>query len=321
LNDGEIMLSENTLVKILAGTIPQWLKRHAPQGLKNRISRRLHYIPPSPSDDYLRSLMCKYQIKDLITVDSQAFKKRLDEFLQLQDYEMEGFKSPEKQRDLSVKFHWGHNHDFGEFFVEGRMGDRHISLLATFIDGFKVLPKSLDGLKVLDIGCWTGGTSLLLCAMGAHVVAIEEVKKYVDLLHYLQYAFDLDRLEPKNLSLYECTTPEFQDSFDIILFAGVLYHVTDPVLALRISFNALRNGGICLLETAAIDSNKPILSYERHRWNWFIPSQATLHQMMTDVGYIDVQVGKVVNGRVFAVGKRGTHIDMMRGGLSARTIR
>jgi SAM-dependent methyltransferase len=248
---------------------------------------------------------------------------------------MEGFKDPEKQRDLSIKFHWGHNHDFGTFSLKGRMGNRHILLLATFIDEFKVIPRSLHGLRVLDIGCWTGGTSLLLCAMGAHVVAIEEVRKYVDCLNYLKYAFNIDRLEPKHLSLYECTLPEFQDSFDIVLFCGVLYHVTDPISALRITFNCLKDGGVCLLETAAINSNKRILSYEgptifsggskkdlsRSGWNWFIPSPITLSQMMADVGYTDIQVGRVRGGRVFAVGKRDTHVDIMRGGLSVKNIR
>ncbi len=97
----------------------------------------------------------------------------------------------------------------------------------------------------------------------------------------------------------------------------------------------MKDGGICLLESAAIDTKKRILSYEgptvfgggskkdlsRSGWNWFIPSSTTLSQMMTDVGYTDVQVGKIVGGRVFAVGKRKIHVDIMRGGLSVRNIR
>ena len=51
-------------------------------------------------------------------------------------------------------------------FLQGLMGDRHINILATFIDDFG-LPRDLTGKSVLDVGVWCGGTSLLLAAMGA----------------------------------------------------------------------------------------------------------------------------------------------------------
>lgn len=313
---------ESKATETLAKITPRTVKRALPQALKHRMSPQMRVDFTSlPSYNYLQNLMFNYQTKDLANVDPKSFKEKINEFLEIEDYAMEGWNSAEKQRDLSVKFHWGHNHDFGDFSLKGRMEDRHIRLLAAFIDEFEALPKSLDGLRVLDIGCWTGGTSLLLCAMGAHVVAIEEVKKYIDCLNYLKYAFNMEKIQPMNLSLYECVTADFQDSFDVVLFAGVLYHVTDPILALRITFNCLKDGGACLLETAAIDSKKPTLSYERHRWNWFIPSPATLSQMMADVGYSDIQVSKVIGGRASAVARRDVHVDMVRAGLSVSAIR
>lgn len=324
------------IINHLAKVTPRWVQRFTPLKIMNRIRtlRARAFSASLPSYNYLQSLMLNYQIKDLVNVDPKSFKEKIHEFLELEDYEMEGFRTPEKQRDLAIRFHWGHDHDFGEFSLNGRMADRHIWLLATLIDRLNAIPRSLDGLRVLDVGCWTGGTSLLLCAMGAQVVAIEEVIKYVDCLEYLKCAFGIDSLEPKALSLYECTTPEFQDAFDIVLFAGVLYHVTDPILALRITFNCLKDGGICLLETEAIRANKRILSYEgstvfiggsvedlsRSGWNWYVPSLATLDQMMTDVGYTGVQV-HVAGRRAFAVGKRHVHVDMCRSGLSIKSIR
>jgi SAM-dependent methyltransferase len=285
--------------------------------------------------DYLNSLMRRYQTGSLVNVTPQAFKQQIDSFLQISDYKMEGYQDPNYQRDLSIKFHWGHDHDFGDFALKGRMEKRHIWLLSTFMDSFKALPKTLAGCRVLDIGCWTGGASLLLSAMGAKVLAIDEVKKYVEALRYLKHAFDLKDLEVQNMSLYECTRPDFQDAFDYILFAGVLYHVTDPILALRITFNCLKDGGKCLVETAAIDSKQTHLSYEgptivftgtkeqmnRGGWNWFMPSPSTLSQMMKDVGYGDVSTSDCINGRAFAVGTRHKHVDMTRAGISVRDIR
>ncbi|MBN2305370.1 MAG: DUF1698 domain-containing protein, partial [Anaerolineae bacterium] len=178
-------------------------------------------------------------------------------------------------------------------------------------------------------------TSLLLHAMGAEVVAIEEVRKYIDSLLYLKEAFGLDRLTTRPLSLYDCTTDEFQDAFDVVLYAGVIYHVTDPVLSLRIAFNCLKDGGVCLVETAANTSNRPVLDYEgptqffnahdpnvkQSGWNWFIPSVPALTQMMGDVGFTDIQATPAVNTRAAAVGWRRQHVDILRGGLSVRTVR
>lgn len=46
------------------------------------------------------------------------------------------------------------------------MADRHIEIIARFLSDFG-LPLDLTGKKVLDIGVWTGGTCLALCALGA----------------------------------------------------------------------------------------------------------------------------------------------------------
>ena len=289
----------------------------------------------SASIGHLQELMSYYKVENLKNQTPEEFKSKLDEFMELVDAEMEGFRDAELQRGLSIQFHWGHNHDFGDFFLEGEMGNRHINLLATFIDRFD-LPKSLSGMKVLDIGCWVGGISLLLSKMGAHVVAIDEVKKYTDALNYLKYAFALENLEPMNLSLYDCTREDFQDAFDYVLFAGVLYHVTDPILALRITFNCLKDGGVCFLETYATDfplsfitkyegpeiiEESGVKDLSRQGWNWFIPSRSTLWKMLKDVGYTPLKIGQVENMRLSASAQRENHVDMMRSGLSSRTVR
>ena len=226
----------------------------------------------------------RYTVEQLVNLDAGAFREGLNAFLQLDDAAMEGYTDPQRQRDLSVRFRWGHNHDFGTFALQGEMQNRHLWLLSSYIDQFG-LPESLDGQRVLDIGAWTGGTSLLLHAMGAEVVAIEEVRKYAEAIEYLAHAFSLTRLSVIQASLFDCHGSLFDDRFDYVLFAGVLYHVSDPILALRHTFNALRDGGTCLLETYAIAAEGAVLKYEGARvfgsgsasdrtrtgWNWFDP--------------------------------------------------
>jgi len=271
--------------------------------------------------ELLKSLMSRYyRVEHLVNVNIDDFKKNIDNFLQLSDYKMEGYKIPDKQRTQSINFYWGHDHDFGSFRVQGCAGMRHISIIAKFInDGF--LPLNLIGKTIFDIGCWTGGTSLLLSAMGANVTAIDEVKKYTDCLKYLSYAFNA-KFVVENKSLYECV--DIYNIFDYVLFAGVLYHLTDPILGLRIIFNSLKDGGIVLIETAAIDSKEQILEYrgsEKSGWNWFFPSAPAVSQMLADVGFKDINISKIESGRLFATGQKKHHVEMMRCGLSNRAVK
>ena len=168
--------------------------------------------------------------------------------------------------------------------------------------------------------------------MGAEVVAVEEVKKYAECTRYLAHAFDVKSIEVRNMSLYECVTDEFQDAFDLVLFPGVLHHLSDPRLAMRITFNCLKDGGSCLIETLSFDHAPDIVARralelaseparEHWGWNWLLFTPATLTHMMEDVGYTISHPCTVVDDRTFVVGRRDRHVDLYRAGLSVRTIR
>lgn len=285
-----------------------------------------------PSYGYLHELMRRYQVKDLVNVGHEGFLRKLQEFAAIDDGAMEGYVDATKQNPVTVKFHWGHRHDFGCFSMPGRMGNHHIAVMATFIDKLGAIPRSLSGMRVLDVGCWTGGSSLLLCAMGAEVVAVEEVRKFADCARYLAFAFDVKALEVRHMSLYECTAAQFQDDFDLVLCAGVLHHLSDPKLALRIMFNCLKDGGLCLLETLSFEHD-PHIRARRAReaagegalepagWNWMLFTRPTLARTLEEVGYAISHPCSVVDDRSFIAARRVRHADMWRGGLSVRNIR
>lgn len=250
------------------------------------------------------------------------------------DPEIEGFKDYEKQRDQSVKFAWGHHHDFGTFAMKGLMSNRHIDIIADFMDKFG-LPEDLSGNKVLDIGVWTGGTSLLLTALGAQVTALEEVVKYSDTVNYLAAAFGLSDLECKPISLYEL---DVNDTYDYVIYSGVIYHVTDPVLSLRILFNALKDSGRIFIETLGIPGNKneALVCFEGPRklksgskkeldrtgWSYFVPSPLALILWADAAGFSEVTATHTDPfSRIKCVGTRYRHEDMLRAGLSKPGIR
>jgi 2-polyprenyl-3-methyl-5-hydroxy-6-metoxy-1,4-benzoquinol methylase len=290
----------------------------------------------TPDGAHLKQLMLQnYTVASLKGEDPDAFQAHILGLIGQRDASVEGYANAALQRDLSVQFEWGHNHDFGSFNLSGAMRDRHINVLATFMKEYGVPEHDLRGKRVLDIGCWTGGTSLLLAAMGAEVFAIEEVRKYADCVNYLKNAFGIDNLEVENRSLYTLDDERFHHRFDIVLYSGVLYHVTDPILSLRIVFNSLKDGGICLLETEAVAGKgsfceyagasdtlkKPTDGAPRSGWNWFVPSLEAVSRMMTDVGF-DVRRATLHEAaragvyRALALGVRKEATDMLRAGLS-----
>ncbi|WP_212523131.1 DUF1698 domain-containing protein [Actibacterium sp. MT2.3-13A] len=267
-----------------------------------------------------------------------ALAKQLTDQQGTIDPEIEGLKSTENQRDLSIKFHWGHNHRFSEdFSVTGRMGNRHINLMAQFLVRYGLPDTHFEGKDVIDVGCWTGGTTLLLKAMGAaNVLALEEVQKYARTARILtQDVYEQDGISCEGTNLYDLETSK---KYDIAYFPGVIYHLSDPVLALRRLFNALKDGGEILVESAGLNDPRNICRFDGNRvmhdtegedvtklnrggWNWFLPSASCLERWMIEAGFEDMDCFfSPATSRVFGYGRRRRHVEITRAGLSDRRI-
>lgn len=207
-------------------------------------------------------------------------------------------------------FIWGHDHDFGHGAMRsGAMGARHVEITTEAIrTGF--LPPDLNGRKVLDIGCWSGGDVLVLSGLGAEVTATEE--------HPRSAASAARLLElvgcpatVREMSVYR-DDPALRQTFDIVYCSGVLYHVTDPVLLLRICFCYLRPGGRLIIETKAdTESRDSVCHYSGTAikgWNFYAPSELALARWFLDAGFAagDIQVHTRPMKRFLACGiKRG----------------
>lgn len=278
---------------------------------------------------------------DFVRIESDTQLSRAQEILSrigTIDAATEGLTRTENQRDLSIKFHWGHDHKFNDdLAVSGRMGKRHINLMAQFLTSNGLGLDHFQNKNVIDVGCWTGGTTLLLKAMGANkVLALEEVQKYAQAASDLiQDVYNLDGVLCEGTNLYDLETDE---KYDIAYFPGVVYHLSDPVLGLRRLFNAVKDGGEIFVESAGIVSDEPICRYEGNRtyhksdgenanqknrggWNWFLPSAACLKLWMIEAGFEDVvSFQSPGTRRVFGYGKRQQYLDITRAGFSVRDI-
>ena len=202
----------------------------------------------SNSREQLAALMKRYTVDSLKGITAEEFKEKIESMCKMRDGGMEGFTEEEEvyQRDQAIRFQWGHNHDFGTFKMQGAMQGRHVGVLAKFVDmGLNI---DLSAKSVVEIGPWTGGMSLVLAAMGATVLSIEEVLKYEQCVAFLANSFGIENLYTVRGSLYDVHKMGIEKS-DFVILAGVLYHVSDPVVALRRCFDLLKVGGRIFVET------------------------------------------------------------------------
>ncbi len=284
--------------------------------------------------DQLKKRFDTYKTANLKSIGPDEFCVNLESRIGATDAQSEGFSENDLpgQRKLSIEFTWGHNHDFGDFELKGRMKDRHIKVLARFLTLFDISIKDFKGKQVFDIGCWTGGTTLLLASLGCHVFAVEEVKKYADTIAFLVQSFGIDdRVCAKPLSIYDCNCCDYHDRFDIAFFPGVIYHLSDPVLALRIIFNSLRVGGIVLIESAGINVDEAYCKFvgnstaqqdRKSGWAWFWPSPSALERMAREAGFDEIQMlWHETAKRVYGYARKNEQRPICKAGLAVRDIR
>lgn len=206
-------------------------------------------------------------------------------------------------------FSWGHDHDFGFSFARsGAMGKRHVEIASEAISR-GMLPVNLRGKTILDIGCWSGGDLLLLSGLGGEVTAIEEHSRSGDSARRLCELVGC-QAAISAMSLYQ-EKSEWRQKFDIIYCSGVIYHVTDPILFLRICFAYLKVGGQLILETKSYDANDSSCSYSgslEKGWNWFAPTQEALGRWLVDVGFHieDVMLYQRPIGRLMSYARKRT---------------
>jgi 2-polyprenyl-3-methyl-5-hydroxy-6-metoxy-1,4-benzoquinol methylase len=204
-------------------------------------------------------------------------------------------------------FVWGHNHDFGCGITRaGAMDARHMEITAEALH-LGMLPSDLKGKQVLDVGCWSGGDLLVLAGLGAQVTAMEE---HPIAARATRRLLDLLGLEAPvvEASLY-ADKQEWAGRFDYAYCSGVIYHVTDPLLLLRILFAYLKPGGEVFLETKAATGEGSVCSYSgtlEKGWNWYAPNETAFGRWLVDAGF-DIQSVRVyrrANGRLLAYGRK-----------------
>ena len=152
---------------------------------------------------------------------------------------------------------------------------------------------SLNGRRVLDIGCGSGYHCWRMRGEGAqHVVGIDPtllfVMQYFVLQHYIQDA----RVNVLPLGMDDISGVDLQ--FDTVFSMGLLYHRRDPQEHLQALKQCLRVQGELVLETLVIDEQYgdvlvPKGRYAQMRNVWSIPSVARLESWLAQAGYRNIR--------------------------------
>lgn len=170
------------------------------------------------------------------------------------------------------------------------------------------IPDDLTGKSVLDIGCNAGFYALEMKRRGAaRVLGIDEDSDYLRQARFAAEVSDAD-IEFRNLSVYDVGA--IGETFDVVLFLGVLYHLRHPLLALDLMREHVAHGTLVFqsmqrgsAQTAELSEDYgfweqdlfdrpefPKLHFIENRYagdptNWWVPNRACAEAMLRSAGF------------------------------------
>jgi SAM-dependent methyltransferase len=104
-----------------------------------------------------------------------------------------------------------------------------------------------DGVTCLDLPCHQGYYSLKLGARGCRqVLGVDARAQHVDDARLMQRAFDAENVEFRVGNIHDADLADL-GPFDVFLLFGLLYHLENPIGALRQARRLTRR--VCLIET------------------------------------------------------------------------
>jgi len=182
---------------------------------------------------------------------------------------------------------WGHTINFGPFQKEGLLGNSYLKI-AGGLDQWGWWPPRLDGMRVADVGCFTGGLSLLMAHRGAEVVyAVDEIPEHLAQFAALARIFGASEVKPVLQSAFRLREHIPPGSLDLILFAGVLYHLSDMLVGLYAMRELLKPGGLLLIQSSGVDDfTHSYANFGRfYAGRWWQPTGLCLQDMCEFMGF------------------------------------
>ena len=184
---------------------------------------------------------------------------------------------------------------------------------------------NIQGRRVLDIGCRDGLFSFECEKRGSsEIIGIDNNLSKVAIEFLIPY-FN-SKVKMFEMNLYELKPARF-GIFDVVIFAGVLYHLRYPFWGLKVIRDILKVGGNLLLETAIYedDSNHAMLycpvgsesPYEPTSCSFF--NEKGLKDTLSSLGF-EVQVLEYVDKIIQEVDASSLHKKSIKRGVFLATF-
>jgi tRNA (mo5U34)-methyltransferase len=228
--------------------------------------------------------------------------------MNLADRSISRIRDPELQRRIDALAPWFHNINLDGVWTapDHFLGNYPGSKFERFAPH---LPKSLKGKSVLDIGCNAGFYSIEMKRRGAgRVVAIDSDDRYLAQAKLASEVLGFPDIDLRNLDVYDVGA--LGETFDLVIFMGVLYHLRHPLLALdlirehvasdMLLFQSMQRGSKNVLQLDEdydfketdlfFESSFPKLHFVEHMYagdwtNWWVPNRACSEAMLRAAGF------------------------------------
>jgi ubiquinone/menaquinone biosynthesis C-methylase UbiE len=172
-----------------------------------------------------------------------------------------------------------------------RYANVEIADQGAYLEKLRVMKEHLDHrANVLEIGCGTGSTALLLAPHTRHYLATDYSLKMIEIGRAKAQAAAMPNLEFQCLAVDELDIVD--DSLDVVIAMSILHLLKDWQGALARAFTMLKPGGVLFSSTACIaDMNSrykhlaPLSGFLNLLPVLTVFSQEELVQGMTDAGF------------------------------------
>jgi tRNA (mo5U34)-methyltransferase len=194
---------------------------------------------------------------------------------------------------------WFHSIDLGA----GEVTQGVKSLIVIQEEAKVFFRHGVAGKSVLDIGAWDGGFSFAAERLGARDVLATDHFAWSSGQGWSSKApFDYaherlgSNVRSLDIDVPALTVEAVGGQFDTVLFAGVLYHVKDPLACLEAVAKLARETLVVETVTALNDNRKPVMQFFLNgamggdASNYWAPNTVCLEQILLACGFKSVEI-------------------------------